>query len=74
MARFGDKGAYEIGNVRIISMSNNAKERKQSAKTRAILSRKMLGKQNALGHKQTEEHKGKILATKLKRGLIKNCF
>jgi hypothetical protein len=44
MARYGDKGCYELGNVKIISASANAKERKYSAETREKMGSALRGK------------------------------
>ena len=38
MARFGDKGDYEVGNVRIITSGENLAERVASTETRAKIS------------------------------------
>jgi len=58
MARFGDKGPYAIGNVKIISTSNNnsegAKGRPLSAEHCAKISKLKAG------GKLTEEHKQAI--------------
>lgn len=40
MSRFGDVGAYEVGNVRITTCNKNAAERRLSAETKAVLARK----------------------------------
>ena len=44
MARFGDAGAYEVGNVKIIPHIENIKERKFSAEAIALKSAARLGK------------------------------
>jgi len=38
MARFGDRGAYEVGNIRICTVAENMKERRLTTATRAKLS------------------------------------
>lgn len=38
MARFGDKGAYEVGNVKIVTVTQNGTEKKLSAESRARIS------------------------------------
>lgn len=69
MARFGDVGAYEVGNVRIITAEANCRERRASVETRrkmsesrkrnltsevrAHLSVLLLGNKNAAGSKRT---------------------
>ena len=58
MARFEDKGPYAVGNVKIITTEENLRERKKqvfSDERRAAASRKMLGKQNALGATRSDE-------------------
>jgi hypothetical protein len=52
MARFGDVGAYEVGNVHIITNSENRKEWRITDKTRQILSVVRKGNRN---NKQTEK-------------------
>jgi NUMOD3 motif-containing protein len=54
MARFGDKGPYAIGNVRIITVLENAGERKLSDETLNIL------RLHRLGTRHTNETKEKI--------------
>ena len=58
MARVGDKGAYEIGNVKIIKAEDNVKEKVISKKTRDIL------RCNSLGHTLTKASREKIAAAR----------
>jgi hypothetical protein len=44
MARFGDKGAYSVGNVKIILFEENSKERRMSKECKEIIRAKNLGK------------------------------
>ncbi len=43
MARFGDKGPYAVGNVKIITHEQNCSERRDSLETRAKKSRANIG-------------------------------
>jgi hypothetical protein len=58
MARFGDKGPYAVGNVRIITKLENDRERKCSPERRAELRRLMLGNK-IQPRKQTTERRFK---------------
>ncbi len=63
MARFGDQGAYEVGNVKIITTEENCKERQYSEVTRQRMSEKGRGRpkpqsffDKMCGRKQSPEH------------------
>src|SRR5262249_54702972 len=57
MARYGDKGAYEVGNVRICKVEENRAEICPNAQRAA-----MRGNAYALGHKHSAEVRAKIAA------------
>jgi hypothetical protein len=68
MARYEDKGPYAIGNVKIITQSDNGKEakpnyghlgKKHTEETKRILSEQRKG--IPTGRKMTEEHKAAML-------------
>jgi hypothetical protein len=63
MARYGDRGAYAIGNVRIITNSENSRENLLGKPMKASTKQKL--REINTGRKHTEE-------TKIKMG--KNCF
>jgi hypothetical protein len=48
MARLGDQGAYEVGNVKIILHSDNIKEKRITNKTRQLISQSKLGEANGM--------------------------
>lgn len=50
MARFGDKGPYVIGNVRIILHEENTREKIVTDEQRLNLSLKLLGNKNCVGN------------------------
>lgn len=60
MARIGDRGAYEVGNVKIIRNSENVLEKKITDETRAIWSRQRKGNKYRLGIKHTDEARERI--------------
>ena|SRR5258708_26013420 len=60
MARFGDQGAYEVGNIQIITVSQNCAERKTSDKQRAILSATHTGNKYSAGRAVSLETRQKI--------------
>ena len=63
MARFGDKGPYAVGNVKIITNEENLLERvlpKPTHETRIKTSERMKGNKFTLGYKHTDEAKKKI--------------
>lgn len=63
MARYGDIGAYEVGNVHIILSSQNMSETVPYIRTeewKQDLSNRMKGKQYFLGQKHSEETRQKI--------------
>jgi DNA-directed RNA polymerase specialized sigma subunit len=47
MARFGDRGAYEIGNVRICTVEENHREMRHTRKRRQAFSADRKGEKNA---------------------------
>src|SRR3990167_6073746 len=49
MARFGDKGGYEVGNVRICTTEENHAEFTQTPEQHAKLSQSRLGNKNGRG-------------------------
>ena len=49
MARRGDKGAYAVGNVRIVTVTQNHEEYKQSPEERERVRQHMIGNQFGLG-------------------------
>ena len=51
MARFGDKGPYRIGNVKIIPNYENRAEMKLSNKTRLLMRKAKLGKKLSAAHR-----------------------
>lgn len=51
MARFGDQGAYQVGNVRIITVSENRAETQLSDVARAKMSRTKTGKKLSIAHR-----------------------
>jgi hypothetical protein len=63
MARFGDAGGYEVGNVKIIPHIENIKERKFSADVLAQRSAARLGKQY-LGPERHSEETKRVMAEK----------
>lgn len=64
MARFGDKGPYAIGNVKIITCSENSHEansgRKQSISERLLRSKNISQNCTFLGRKHSAETKRKM--------------
>jgi len=46
MARKGDKGAYEVGNVRIITVEQNHREMRHTKETKAEMSAKRTGRKH----------------------------
>ncbi len=67
MGRFGDKGAYEIGNVKILPHIENIKERKFSEETIARIAASRIGKPH-LGPKRHSDE------TKLAISLAKTAY
>lgn len=61
MARFGDKGAYEVGNVKIVKTEENRAEQVLTDETREKM------RAAKLGRKHTPEHNAKIAAGNLGR-------
>jgi hypothetical protein len=55
MARFGDRGPYAVGNVRIITQQENVAELDRTNQRLA-----MIGNQHLLGHKHSPETRPKI--------------
>lgn len=84
MARLGDKGPYAVGNVKIITNEENAKERVWTDQDRTDQSRRMkkrmadlttrqlcsMAKKGKPGHPQTKESKAKISAAHLNKPSI----
>jgi hypothetical protein len=56
MARFGDRGAYEMGNVRICTVNENHSEMIQKESSRQLLR----GNKHALGLKHSKETRDRI--------------
>lgn len=55
MARFGDKGPYAVGNVKIITMEENRSEQVVSDVQRAEHSQWMMGNQNVAEYARSDE-------------------
>lgn len=64
MARFGDKGPYVAGNVKIITHRENTAERKFTALTHLKMSAAQRGNKKGLGHYPTLEHRVKLSAAR----------
>jgi hypothetical protein len=71
MARFGDRGGYEVGNVKVCSWEENAVERRppnnwlgrrHTAETKAKMSAARIGRPPRRGWKHASEVRAKIAA------------
>lgn len=60
MARYGDKGPYKIGNVKIITANANSSEKTISIKGRKAIAKANTGNSYTLGRHHSEETKQKI--------------
>ncbi len=60
MSRFDDKGAYAVGNVKIITNCQNEKERKLTESGRERLRQAAKGNKNSVGRVISEETRNKI--------------
>ena len=63
MARKGDKGPYAVGNVDIVTVTENNSSKVYSVTTRAKIGAVHVGKKYWLGRKRTEATKAKISLT-----------
>ncbi len=68
MARFGDRGSYEEGNVKIILSGENVREarigKKMSKEQKFKLSLALRGNQNRTGRRHSEESRRKMSITR----------
>jgi hypothetical protein len=69
MARFGDQGAYEVGNVRICTVADNMKERRLTAATRAKLSAGNRRRWAVWNSQLTEQHVQAAIAVAMRVSL-----
>jgi len=67
MARIGDVGPYQVGNVKIILHEENLSEKKWSDEARLSIGRSKLGNKNGLGKRRSLESKEKSRQSALLR-------
>ena len=73
MARFGDTGAYAVGNVKIITGRKNIQEWRPTAAQKANHRNGMLGNKNKLGKKESAETRAKKRFAHLGSPPTKGC-
>lgn len=67
MARYGDKGPYAVGNVRIVTVTENAAELWENPEHRVKVVSALRGNTHTKGWKHTEESLAKLRAARARQ-------